>query len=152
MKIASLILVFAAGAALMALTQAPAQEPKPIASGVVPWSETPETFAWGEMRKAFTGESFATKKLFVSSFVLKAGTEVHAPHRHAQEEFMTMVEGSGTWHLDGKEIPAKKGDVIYVAPWVRHGLKNTGPTPLVYFVAQWNPKGMEAAPDPEKAK
>ncbi|HLF94474.1 MAG TPA: cupin domain-containing protein, partial [Planctomycetota bacterium] len=129
-----------------------AQDPKPIASGVVPWSGTPEVFPWGEMRKAFTGESFATKKLFVSSFVLKAGMEVHPPHRHAQEEFMTMVEGSGTWHLDGKEIPAKKGDVIYVAPWLKHGLKNTGETSLVYFVAQWNPKGMEAAADPEKAK
>jgi mannose-6-phosphate isomerase-like protein (cupin superfamily) len=100
------------------------------------------------MRKAFTGESAYTQKLFVSSFVLKPGSEVHPPHQHAQEEFMTVVEGAGVWHLDGKELPAKKGDVIYVAPWVWHGLKNTGDAPLVYFVAQWNPKAMAPAERP----
>ncbi len=137
--------------ALAALALAvPAQEPKPVSSGVVPWSDQPGVHAWGEMRKAFTGESAYTKNLFVSSFVLKAGQEVHPPHRHAQEEFMTMVEGSGTWHLDGKEIPARKGDVIYVSPWTRHGLKNTSDAPLIYFVAQWNPKGAEVVKDPEK--
>jgi len=121
------------------------QDVKPVSSSVVPWSESPQVFAWGEMRKAFTGESAYTQKLFVSSFVLKAGAEVHPPHQHSQEEFMTIVEGSGVWHLDGKEIPAKKGDVIYVAPWVWHGLKNTGDTTLIYFVAQWNPKAMAPA-------
>ncbi len=137
-----------AGAALAAPAPRQQLDAKPVTSAVVPWSETPQSFPWGEMRKAFTGESAYTQKLFVSSFVLKAGMEVHPPHQHAQEEFMTMVEGSGTWHLDGKEIPAKKGDVIYVAPWVRHGLKNTSDKDLVYFVAQWNPKAMDPASKP----
>ena len=125
---------------------------KPVTSAVVPWSPAPQAFPWGEMRRAFTGESAYTQKLFVSSFVLKAGMEVHPPHQHSQEEFMTMVEGEGTWHLDGKEIPAKKGDVIYVAPWVWHGLKNTGDKDLIYFVAQWNPKAMDPAPKPAAGK
>jgi len=42
--------------------------------------------------------------------------------------------------------------VIYVAPWVWHGLKNTGDSNLIYFVAQWNPKGMESAPKPASGK
>jgi len=143
-------------AAVVALSPAPAStqqlDAKPVTSAVIPWSESPPTFPWGEMRKAFTGESAYTQRLFVSSFVLKPGMEVHPPHQHAQEEFMTMVEGTGTWHLDGKEISAKKGDVIYVAPWVWHGLKNTGDSNLIYFVAQWNPKGMESAPKPASGK
>lgn len=140
------LLVILAGAVLAAPAPPQQLDAKPVTSAVIPWSDSPQTFPWGEMRKAFTGESAYTQKLFVSSFVLKPGTEVHPPHQHAQEEFMTMVEGAGTWHLDGKEIPARKGDVIYVAPWVWHGLKNTGDTNLVYFVAQWNPKGTDPAP------
>jgi quercetin dioxygenase-like cupin family protein len=102
------------------------------------------------MRKAFTGDSYGTRELFVSSFVVKPGQEVHPPHRHPHEEFMTIMEGSGVWHLDGKEIPARKGDVIYTAPWSKHGLKNTGDVPLLYFVVKFNTKGVEVPEEPEK--
>ena len=139
----------AGGLLLSATVSGEPQQIGPIASKVVPWSDSPIVAKWGEMRKAFTGESFGTERLFCASFILKPGMTVHPPHQHPMQEFMTMVEGSGTWHLKGKDIPARKGDVIYVAPWDLHGLTNTGDEPLIYFVIQWNNKGMEVPEKPE---
>ena len=56
---------------------------------------------------------------------LKPGQEPHPPHAHVDEEFLYLVEGSGTWFLNGKTIPAKTGDVLYTAPNDLHGIKNT---------------------------
>ena len=60
---------------------------------------------------------------------------------------MILAEGTGTWHLDGKELPARKGDVVYAAPWTMHGLKNTDDAPLTYYMVKWNSKGV---PSPAK--
>jgi mannose-6-phosphate isomerase-like protein (cupin superfamily) len=134
-------------AGLLAASARPAPEPQQE-SRVVRWSGAPEKYPWGEKRKAFTGETHATRDLFVSTFVLQPGTTVHPPHRHAQEEFMTIEQGSGSWHLDGRDFPAQKGDVIYCAPWSLHGLRNTGSEPLVYFVVQFHGKGVAPTPEP----
>ena len=61
---------------------------------------------------------------------------------------MILAEGSGTWTLDGKESPARKGDVVYAAPWTTHGLKNTGDAPLTYYMVKWNNKGVKNADKP----
>jgi hypothetical protein len=37
--------------------------------------------------------------------------------------------------------------VAYAAPWVTHGLKNTGDGPLTYYMVKWSGKGV---PPPEK--
>jgi mannose-6-phosphate isomerase-like protein (cupin superfamily) len=83
---------------------------------------------------------------------LKPGQAPHPPHRHAEEEFMILAEGTGTWHLDGKEIPARNGDAVYAAPWIMHGLKNTGETPLTYYMVKWNNKGVRAPEKPPGEK
>ncbi len=83
--------------------------------------------------------------------VVKPGESVHPAHRHAEEEYLVITEGSGRWYLDGKEFPARKGDVLYAAPWVMHGLVNTGDVPLTFFVTKWRSKGVqppEAPPGP----
>jgi mannose-6-phosphate isomerase-like protein (cupin superfamily) len=78
--------------------------------------------------------------MVVLAVTLKPGQAPHPPHQHADEEFMILSEGSGTWHLDGKELPARKGDVLYAAPRVMHGLKNTGDAALTYYMVKWNNK------------
>jgi quercetin dioxygenase-like cupin family protein len=70
---------------------------------------------------------------------LKAGSEPHPPHQHVDEEFLYVLEGSGTWFLNGKEIPAKTGDVLYTAPNDIHGIR-AGAAPLRFFVAKWRTK------------
>ena len=61
---------------------------------------------------------------------------------------MILADGTGTWTLDGKEIAAKQGDVVYAAPWTTHGLKNTGDAPLTYYMVKWNNKGVKAPAKP----
>ena len=56
----------------------------------------------------------------------------------------------GTWHLVGKEHPARKGNVLYAAPWAMHTLKNTGEKPLTYYMVKWNNKGVKAPERPVK--
>ena len=102
---------------------------------------------WGEWRRYFRGDTHGTTDLVVLAVTLKPGQAPHPPHRHAEEEFMILAEGTGAWTLDGKELPARKGDVLYAAPWAMHGLKNTGDAPLTYYMVKWNNKGV---PPPAK--
>lgn len=49
----------------------------------------------------------------------------HCPihiHEHSEEIFL-FTRGSGVFHLDGKEIPYKAGDVFCVPKGVPHGLR-----------------------------
>jgi quercetin dioxygenase-like cupin family protein len=121
---------------------------KPLASALVRGEDAiPTRGEWGEWRRYFRGETYGTKDMVVLVVTLKPGQEPHPPHRHAEEEFMILAEGTGTWHLDGKEFPARKGDVVYAAPWTTHGLKNTDDKTLTYYMVKWNNKGVKA---PEK--
>jgi mannose-6-phosphate isomerase-like protein (cupin superfamily) len=104
---------------------------------------------WGEIRPYFTGESAGTKDVFTAAVTVEPGKAVHGAHRHAEEEYMYVIEGSGTWHLDGKEFPAKEGDLMYVEPWKFHGITNTGKKPLRFFVVKYSAKGLKTPPRPD---
>ncbi len=128
------------------------------ATGLVAWDGMKGTEApWGEIRRYFTGETAATKDLLVAAVVVKPGMAVHKAHRHAEEEYLYIAEGTGTWSVNGKESPLKKGDVLYAEPWAFHGLTNTGDQPLTFFVVKYNGKGVtppahpgDGKPDEEK--
>lgn len=121
----------------------------PIASSRVTWAAAPATKdAWGELRAHFEGETYGLRDALVATAVLKPGQQIHPPHQHAEEEVVIVTEGSGEWHLDGKDFPAAKGDALYAAPWIFHGIKNTGRTPLTWVVMKWNTKGVAAQPAP----
>ena len=57
--------------------------------------------------------------------------------------------GSGKWSLAGKEFPANIGDILYVEPWVYHGLTNTGTGTLVFVVVRFNAKGVQIPQRPD---
>jgi quercetin dioxygenase-like cupin family protein len=103
---------------------------------------------WGEWRRYFRGETHGTQDMVVLAVTLKPGQAPHRPHRHAEEEFMILAEGAGTWNVDGKESAARKGDVVYAAPWTIHGLKNTSDAPLTYYMVKWNNKGVKVPAKP----
>lgn len=102
---------------------------------------------WGEWLRHFRGDTHGAKDLVVLAVTLKSGQAPHPPHRHAEEEVMILTDGSGTWTVGDKETAARKGDVVYAAPWVLHGIKNTGDGPLTYYMVKWGGKGV---PPPEK--
>jgi quercetin dioxygenase-like cupin family protein len=146
---------FAAACLLLPLRSGHAQAlaERPLASGLVRAEDAvPTRGDWGEWRRYFRGETHGTKDMIVLVVTLKPGQAPHPPHRHAEEEFMILAEGSGTWTFNGKEIPARKGDVLYAAPWSEHGLKNTGDAPLTYYMVKWNNKGVKAPEKPAGVK
>jgi mannose-6-phosphate isomerase-like protein (cupin superfamily) len=125
-------------------------QPKPLKSGIVSFADAKANQAdWGEMRRYFTGETSGTKDVLTAVAIVKPGKAVHRAHRHAQEEYLILVEGSGTWSLDGKESPAKRGDILYAEPWVYHGLTNAGTEPLIFVVVRFASKGVQVPPRPD---
>lgn len=108
-----------------------------------------ENFDWGSLTTYYAGESFGTKDGLWAIAVIKPGQEIHPPHTHAEEEFLMVLEGSGTWHLKGKDFTAKIGDTMYSEPWDIHGIKNTGDVPLKFVVWKWNNKGINIPNEPK---
>jgi mannose-6-phosphate isomerase-like protein (cupin superfamily) len=113
------------------------------ASAIVSQQEAQrQDFDWGTLYTYFNRETYGTRDGLAAVAVIRPGWEIHPPHQHAEEEYLIVVEGSGTWHLNGQERDAKPGDMQYAAPWDVHGIKNTGNTPLRFVVWKWNNKGV----------
>jgi quercetin dioxygenase-like cupin family protein len=144
-------LALVAALAILAVA-ASAAEPGPgeLKSGVIRFDEAKANTAdWGSMHRYFAGKTFATEGAFVAVAVIEPGKAVHKEHRHAEEEYLAVVEGSGTWSLEGKKFPAQRGDILYVEPWVYHGLTNTGDERLIFLVIKYNGKGVAKLPQPD---
>lgn len=58
----------------------------------------------------------------------------HPPHRHIEEEFFFVLEGTATFYLDGKTITAGPYTSFYCPPNAEHGISNAGDTELKYLV------------------
>lgn len=133
-----------------AAAQATRPTPTVNSTRVIRWDEADVHRAdWGEMRFHFRGETGGTKDVLTATAVVQPGKAVHRAHRHAEEEYLLVTEGEGTWSVDGKALPARKGDCLYVEPWVFHGLTNTGSEPLTFVVVRYNPKGVPIPPRPD---
>lgn len=108
-----------------------------------------EHHEWGTFYTYYSGESYGTTDALAGVAVLKPGFEIHPPHQHAEEEYLTVMEGEGLWHLNGREQRAVAGDMLYAAPWDFHGVRNTGTTPLRFVVWKWNSRGVKPLRKPE---
>ncbi len=107
---------------------------------------------WGSFSTYFQGETYGTREALTGVAVIKPGQEIHPPHQHAEEEYLMVIAGEGTWHLNGKNFAARQDDILYAAPWDLHGLKNTGKAPLKFVVWKWNNKGVTLPTQPATSK
>lgn len=98
---------------------------------------------WGTFYTYYNGETYGTKDMLNGVAVINPGMQIHPPHTHAEEEFLMVLEGSGVWHLNGKEFSARAGDILYAKPWDIHGITNSGDTSLRFVVWKWNNKGVD---------
>ena len=69
--------------------------------------------------------------------VLDPGATPHPPHRHAEEEFMIVSEGTGDIECDGKTTQVGPGAIMYCAGNVLHGIVNTGKVPVTFYWSMW---------------
>lgn len=97
-----------------------------------------ENAAWGRFLTYFAGDSSATHDNLAGVAEIRAGEEIHPPHQHSEEEFLMVLEGSGTWTVGDTSFAANAGDLLYAAPWDLHGIKNTGDTTLKFVVWKWH--------------
>ena len=128
-------------------------EPELLNSQVISWDAAQSLQAdWGQMRTYFRGQTPGTKDVLTAVAVVEPGKAVHRAHRHAEEEYLVVVTGSGTWFLAGNQFPAQRGDILYVDPWVYHGLTNTGNEQLIFVVVRYSPRGLKPPPRPDSRK
>jgi mannose-6-phosphate isomerase-like protein (cupin superfamily) len=105
---------------------------------------------WGQMDIYTSGqnETYGTEGMFTALTDVLPGKSAHPAHRHGEEEFLVITRGTGIWSLNGAEIEAKSGDLIYANPWDFHGLLNTGSDTLTFFVIKWKNKGIDLPAEP----
>lgn len=65
---------------------------------------------------------------------LNAGNISHPPHRHPQEEFILLREGTLDVFIDGKVQRAGPGSLVFFASNHLHNVTNIGDSPATYIV------------------
>ena len=80
-------------------------------------------YAPGKMGKTTI---FSSGRLLVGLNAFEPG-QSHALHAHAgMDKVYSVVEGEGTFLLDGRELPMRAGDLLVAPEGVPHGVRNTG--------------------------
>lgn len=129
------VLSFAAGAAFEKTGQ-----PPPLESRIIRRAETKQsTGAWGSIH-IYTPESTVTTgtaSMLTAELEFFPGKQLQPPHQHVHEELQYVIAGTGTWFLNGKEIPLETGDLMYAKPGDLHGIANTSNEPLRFLVMKW---------------
>lgn len=74
---------------------------------------------------------FESPRLLVGLNAFEPGQQ-HALHAHAgQDKVYHVLEGSGVFLLDGRELAMQRGDLLVAPEGVPHGVSNTGPERLL---------------------
>jgi quercetin dioxygenase-like cupin family protein len=74
--------------------------------------------------------------------VLDPGASPHPPHRHPEEEFLIVADGTGEIECDGKTTQVGPGAIMYCAGNVLHGIVNTGKVPMTFYWSKWLARGV----------
>jgi mannose-6-phosphate isomerase-like protein (cupin superfamily) len=77
--------------------------------------------------------------------VLDVGASPHEPHRHPEEEFLIVSEGTGEIYCGDETTQVGPGAIMYCAGNVLHGIKNTGKVPMTFYWSKWLAKGAQPA-------
>jgi mannose-6-phosphate isomerase-like protein (cupin superfamily) len=73
--------------------------------------------------------------------VLDPGASPHPPHRHPEEEFLIIADGTGVIDCEGQRTEVGPGAIMYCAANALHGITNTGQVPLTFYWSKWIAKG-----------
>jgi len=66
--------------------------------------------------------------------VVKPHDATHAPHKHLEDEFFFVLEGTAQFYLNGDSVVAHPYASFYCPSGIEHGISNVGNTELKYLV------------------
>ena len=89
----------------------------------------------------FNGPTAQLAALASGLVTLEPGAQPHPPHRHPEEEIMTVGEGSGEFSINGVATQVKTGDMLFVEANVLHGVRNTGQTRMTFYFVKMMSRG-----------
>lgn len=75
-------------------------------------------------------EDFDTPIRFLSYTEIPPGTSIGYHGHREDEEIYIILEGAGVMTVNGQTLQVRPGDVVLNKPWWKHGLENTGDTPI----------------------
>ncbi len=81
----------------------------------------------------FADKNFADGKT-VKMSVVAPHSATHPPHKHAEDEFFFVLEGTAEFYLDGKTKTVGPMTSLYCPSDVEHGIRNVGDSKLKYLV------------------
>lgn len=90
--------------------------------------------AKGARRDILDSTTVTAKNLECHVTTLNPGETPHAPHRHADEEFIVVKDGTIEAFINGVTKNGGPGSVFFFASNDDHGLRNVGTTPATYYV------------------
>ena len=109
--------------------------PALLGSKVFDWSKLAvKPTKVGEFRPLFDAPTATLRNFECHATTLNPGETPHPPHRHPDEEFVLLKEGSLEVTINGVTEPARAGSAIFIASNDLHGWKNAGPDRATYLV------------------
>lgn len=129
--------------------------------GAAPSTDTAErlgsrVFAWEELavKKSEVGErrdvadvpTRTLERFECHISTLNPGLDSHPPHRHPQEEFIIIREGTLNVYINGETQKVGPGSLFFFAANDWHKVSNAGDTPATYLVFNLASAATRAAP------
>ena len=90
----------------------------------------------------YNGPTDQLRGMCTGMAVLDPGASPHPPHRHPEEEFLIVADGTGEIECGGQLTKVGPGAVMYCAGNVLHGITNTGKVPLTFYWSKWMARGL----------
>ncbi len=91
----------------------------------------PQDHAVWQAAKMGKSTLFESPRLLVGLNAFEPG-QSHPLHAHAgMDKVYQVVDGDGVFLLDGRELPARAGDLLVAPADVPHGIRNPGPGRLL---------------------
>ncbi|MBI5766407.1 MAG: cupin domain-containing protein [Verrucomicrobia bacterium] len=119
----------------------------PLGSKVWAWDNLVVKPTPNGLRRDVVDQPTATLARFESHVTtLHPGRMSHAPHQHAQEEFILLKEGTLDVHINGQVTRADTGSILFFASNDLHNVTNVGDTPATYLVFNFATAATKTAP------
>lgn len=101
---------------------------------IIPWNEkTAHRHATGLMHP-FVNEQCGAQQLRMHVSVIDPGAAPHAPHQHAGEEIIYLMEGTAEALVGDTWQRIEAPTAVFCPEHVMHGVRNVGAVPMRYVV------------------